>query len=236
MLLAFLFGCATHFRPPGPLAPMGEGWVARHDAPRSAAPGAGSDPAEGPGATVVATACRFIGQPRIVLDGVTYRQDCSGLVEAALAAAGYDFAGSSAMLFEAARDAGVLHRRRLPFPGDVAFFDDTYDRNGNGRRDDPLSHVAVVEAVAEDGTITLVHVGSKGVVRFRMNLRRPEERSTEGGVVLNDYLRARTPGDGPRTRYLAGELWVGFASFWRLAPSAAPVALTAAATPPRRPE
>lgn len=236
MLLAFLLGCATHFRPPGPLAPVGAGWVARHVEPRPEASGAELGPAGHPDAIVVATACRFVGQPRIVLDGVTYRYDCSGLVEAALAAAGYDFAGSSAMLFEAAREAGVLHRRRLPSPGDVAFFDDTYDRNDNGRRDDPLSHVAVVEAVDADGTITLVHVGSRGVVRFRMNLRRPEERSTEGGVVLNDYLRARSVGDGPRTRYLAGELWVGFASFWKLAPESGPVALNAAAKPPRRPE
>jgi hypothetical protein len=119
------------------------------------------------------------------------------------------------MLFDAAREARVLHHRHVPSPGDVAFFDDTYDRNGNGRLDDELSHVAIVESVDEDGTIHLVHVGSKGVVRIVMNLRRPEDHVDEAGKVLNDYLRAHADGDAPRTRYLAGELWAGFASFWK---------------------
>ena len=41
-------------------------------------------------------------------------------------------------------------------------FRDTYDRNRNRRRDDDLTHVAIVESVASDGTITLVHKGGEG--------------------------------------------------------------------------
>lgn len=214
MLLLWLLGCAAHLRPPGPLGGLGGAPpppVAVAEAP--ARPAKGGDPA----ATTVATACSFLGERRIEVRGETFRFDCSGLVEASLAGAGLRFRGSSAMLFEAAREHGVLHRRRLPQPGDVAFFDDTYDRNGNGRLDDPLSHTAVVEAVAPDGTVTLIHVGSAGVVRFKMNLRHAEDRTGPDGAVVNDYLRARRASDPPRTRYLSSELWVGFASFWRLA-------------------
>jgi len=172
---------------------------------------------------VAAAAADFVGDKRLQVGAETYRYDCSGLVEASLASVGLEARGSSAMLFEAARDAGVLHRRRLPSPGDIAFFDDTYDRDGNGRLDDPLSHSAVVESVDRDGTVTLIHVGSRGVVRFRMNLRHPEEPAGPDGEPWNDPLRAWKSGDSRRTRYLAGELWVGFGSFWRLDP---PVAST----------
>ncbi len=162
---------------------------------------------------IAAAAAGFVGARALVVAGESYRWDCSGLVEAALAAGGCAHAGSSADLFRQAREERVLHRRRLPSPGDVAFFDDTYDRDGNGRRDDPLSHVAVVESVAGDGTIRLVHVGSRGVTRFVMNLRWPDERADAEGKPLNDPLRSRTAKDSPRTRMLAGELWVAFATF-----------------------
>ncbi|MDP2316079.1 MAG: CHAP domain-containing protein [Pseudomonadota bacterium] len=223
MLLLALLGCAPSFHQvPGPLAGLGgepsSEWVLpRSERPSRPRPDA---PAERPAPVAIAEAAAgFVGQRSLLVDGEPYRQDCSGLVEAALASAGCAFRGSSAMLFEEAKAQRVLHRRRMPSPGDIAFFDDTYDRNGNGRRDDPLSHVAVVEAVDRDGTITLVHFGSKGVARVTMNLRHPEERTSPDGKELNDYLRAHHRGDPPRTRYLAGELWVAFASYWEARPA-----------------
>ncbi|MFZ5480980.1 MAG: CHAP domain-containing protein [Myxococcota bacterium] len=216
MSLLLWMACAPAYRFPGPLGSLGS-----EDVPDAPAPSVPVARPSGGGAEIAEIAAGFVGASAIVLDGTRYRWDCSGLVEAALAGAGCAYRGSSAMLFEAARDAGVLHRRRRPQPGDVAFFDDTYDRDGNGRVDDPLSHVAVVEAVDEDGTIGLVHVGSKGVVRFVMNLRHPDVRDDADGKRLNDYLRAKGSDDGPRTRYLAGELWVAFGSFWKAEPAVA---------------
>jgi hypothetical protein len=165
---------------------------------------------------VVDTARRFVGASELVSGGKTWRWDCSGLVTAALAGAGGHWGGSSADLFQAARDGGVLHHHRLPHPGDVAFFDDTYDRDGDGRVNDPLSHSGVVEAIAADGTVTLIHLGSKGVVRIHFNLLHPDEPRSPAGERWNDNLRAPSQGDGPRTRYLAAELWVGFGSLWKL--------------------
>lgn len=227
MLLLSLLACApSYHRIPGPLAGVGRDpgseWVLpRAEKPaRPERPTRPEKPGAGPAPTAIAeAAAAFLGAKALLVEGERYRWDCSGLVEASLASAGCTFKGSSAMLFDQAKEERVLHRRRVPSPGDIAFFDDTYDRNGNGRLDDPLSHVAVVESVAKDGTITMVHFGSKGVVRITMNLRHPEDRTDTDGNVLNDYLRPRGRNDSPRTRYLTGELWVAFASFWD-APSA----------------
>jgi hypothetical protein len=218
VLLLALLACAPNaYRIPGPLASLGEDpapeWLPRRASPSPL-------PRRTPGAPppapleIAAAAARFVGDRSLVVDGERFRFDCSGLVEAALASAGCAFTGSTAQLFEQAREHRVLHRRRVPTPGDVAFFDDTYDRDGDGRRNDALSHIAVVETVDAAGTITLVHVGSEGVTRFLMNLKKPDERHDGAGSLINSYLRARKKGDSPRTRYLSGELWVAFGSFW----------------------
>jgi surface antigen len=115
-------------------------------------------------------------------------------------------------MFELAKNTKVLHRRKRPSPGDVAFFDNTYDRNNNGRRDDSLSHVAVVESVDEDGTIQMIHKSNRGVLPLIMNLHHPGEHKDTTGKVLNDFLRSNSD-NGP---VLSGELWRAFASFWAL--------------------
>ncbi|MSQ04046.1 MAG: hypothetical protein EXR71_19525 [Myxococcales bacterium] len=221
VLLLLLVGCApASWRMPGPLRGLGLGAdesVATYLARRAPEP-----PAEAPGGKaapnaiarkIVAAAESFVGDGQLVVRGENYRFDCSGLVEAALAEAGVPASGSSAMLYEQARNAGLLHHRRRPSAGDVAFFDNTYDRNGNGRLDDELTHTAIVVGVDSDGTIALVHVGSGGVVRFSMNLVAPHQEADDNGK-LNDFLRARTRRDPIGTAYLAGELWVAFGRFW----------------------
>lgn len=209
LLIGLLTGCAPKgMQLPGPLDTLGS---------------AGGDAADGSeraadrrsprmGLVVARAAAGFIGAERLVVAGERYAWDCSGLVAAAYARAGLSLRGSSADLYALSREVGVLHRRKRPLPGDVAFFDDTYDRNGNGRRDDELSHVAIVESVDADGTITMVHKGNKGVVRNRMNLLRPDVARSEEGAVLNDVLRAGSRG---RDGKLTGELWRAFGSLWQ---------------------
>ncbi len=211
--LSLLGACAPGLRMPGPLSRLGEAVERVPLSPAEARP-------SGEGAEIARAAASFVGDTQLRVDGENFRMDCSGLVEASLAQADLPRSGSSASLHDEAETSGVLHRRRQPRPGDIAFFDDTYDRNGNGQLDDPLSHSAVVERVFADGTVQLVHVGSKGVVRFRMNLRHPSAREDGDGEVINDYLRQARKSDPPATRYLAGELWDSFASFYELPPLA----------------
>ncbi|HMV66227.1 MAG TPA: CHAP domain-containing protein, partial [Myxococcota bacterium] len=98
-------------------------------------------------------------------------------------------------------------------PGDLAFFDDTYDRDGDGRTNDPLTHVGVVLSVDAAGTIVVAHGGtSRGRTTLRMNLLHPHDAADAHGDTINDPLRARRSGDPAGTRYLAAELWRGFAT------------------------
>ena len=142
-----------------------------------------------------------------------FRDDCSGFVMAALDRAGMPMSGSTASFWEEARASGFTHHRKRPHVGDLVFFDNTYDRNRNGRWDDDLTHIGVVLDVDDDGTITVAHGGtSKGRTTMVMNLSRPDARHDEGGRELNDWLRAKRSGDPKRAVYLSGELWRGFAT------------------------
>jgi peptidoglycan DL-endopeptidase CwlO len=143
-----------------------------------------------------------------------FRDDCSGYVEAVFARVGMSLEGSTASFYDLAKATGALHHQKAPAPGDLAFFDDTYDRNRNGRLDDPLSHVAVVLEVRPNGTILMGHGGtSRGRTTLRMNLARPDAREDEAGEVLNDWLRVKRDSDPGGTKYLSGELWKAFATF-----------------------
>lgn len=227
LLLLGLTACAPRMRIPGPVHAMGQRPLVDEDVEAAVRIAAGIVEGEvhasstsrrrgRPGSdaeAIAAAARRMVGKQRLVVGGESYRADCSGFVAAAYAAGGHDIGGSSADMWERARDAGVLHRRKSPEVGDLAFFDDTYDKNRNGRRDDPLTHVAVVEAIADDGTIVLVHYGSKGVARITMDLRQPDVHIDEQGILRNSYVRAA--GKGKR---LAGELFRDFGSLWKLGP------------------
>jgi hypothetical protein len=80
---------------------------------------------------------------------------------------------------------------RLPLPGDLVFWDNTYDRNGNGRWDDDLTHAGIVVSVDDDGTIHYVHHNyRRGIVVEQMNLRAPDD------TTRNSAMRMRGSPDG----------------------------------------
>lgn len=157
-----------------------------------------------------------VGQGPLVVDGERYRMDCSGVARGIYAKAGFklgtvEVTGASndtRILFELVRQNGSL-RRMDPLPGDLVFFDDTWDQNGNGLRDDPLSHVAIVERVDDDGTVVLVHRVGRRIVRARMNLEEPHARHGKDGRALNHYLRSASGSSPAKT---TAELFVAFGS------------------------
>jgi len=196
--------CAPKVPPmPGPLSVMGRppSAVVRKKAPPTPRQERGEQ--------------RIVEAARHYLDHPTrgFRDDCSGFVMAVLDRAGHPMAGNTASFYAWAEENGALHRHKRPSPGDLAFFDDTYDRNHNGRLDDGLTHIAVVLDVSADGTILLAHDGtSGGRTLLHMNLLTPDERLGPDGEVRNDWLRRKLDSDPRGTRYLAGELWTGFAT------------------------
>jgi hypothetical protein len=162
---------------------------------------------------LAAAAAASVGDRPLIVGGVRYRFDCSGVAAGIYAKAGFrvdDGTGSPSTraLYDVVRLHGSL-RRDHPLPGDLVFFDDTWDSNGNGLRDDPLSHVGVVEKIFGDGTVLFVHrIGGK-IVRWRLNPKRPRDRTDDSGRPLNQYLR---DAEGAFPAQTTGELFVAFGS------------------------
>lgn len=159
---------------------------------------------------VAEAAARSVGRGPLVVNGERFRMDCSGVAHAIYARAGFPLGtvGDTRRLFELARTQGSL-RRSDPLPGDLAFFDFTWDADGNGALDDALSHVAIVERVEPDGTVLLVHRVSDRIVRARMNLARPHDRHDERGAPLNHFLRSASGAHPAKT---TAELFVAYGS------------------------
>lgn len=169
-------------------------------------PSARADEATAFGQDVAAVARRYRDtRPKLRINA------CNGLIEDILRDAGLEMRGGVRHLYAQMKEEGWIHRRKHPLPGDIVFFDKTYDANKNGRQDEPLTHVAVVISVDADGTIHMVHRGSKGIRPLTMNLsHRSTRRRDSDSKVLNSWLAS--PGYGKEGHKLAGELWNAFAS------------------------
>src|SRR2546422_9274670 len=116
-----------------------------------------------------------VSSPRLDRDAAP--TDCSGYLHALYERAHFD-------LFSEARpgDNGVraivrwgqryghLYRAQLAAPGDLGFFDNSYDRNGDRRLNDRLTHAGLVEQAVPDGTLLIVHATNHRLVGRAMDL------------------------------------------------------------------
>ncbi len=178
-----------------------------------------------PGSPVLATARMLVGKSQVKVAGRPYPADCTGLVEAAYAQAGVSLRGSGkpgdngvTALYRYAQTHGRVYWRGTPVPGDLVFFRETYDRNRDGRSNDGLTHVGIVDQVDADGTVTVIHRVKRGVVTYRMNLSQPRvARDPRTKKVINDTLRAPGPG---KAFALTGQLFVAYASLLPEKPAA----------------
>jgi probable lipoprotein NlpC len=151
--------------------------------------------------------------------GQRFGSDCSGFVEAVYAAEGISLrelmqraapeeqGGVKAAWYAARANGWVFGPPDWPAPGDLVFWNDTYDRNRNGRADDDFTHLGIVEYV-EDGTIYFLHRGGRGVTRGVMTPDRPYEATDVDGRPLNSAIRAIT--HPVKDGGLAGELLAGY--------------------------
>jgi hypothetical protein len=169
------------------------------------------------GTKIASRASRLVGVKNLRTVDKKVPDDCTGVARHAYTSVGIDVMAGTPVpgangvthIYRYARQRGALHKKQ-PRPGDLVFFRETHDRNGDGRRNDGLTHVGVVESVSRSGLVTFVHRGSKGVARARMFLAEPGVHTLPGRKdVLNDYLRRGERGEKGR---LTGELFVGYAS------------------------
>ncbi len=161
----------------------------------------------------------ILGATQLVVRGRRFAMDCTGVVLAVYWYAGIDlardfgrYAGNGvSRIFRTLEREGLLYDTAHPLTGDIVFWDDTYDANANGQWDDALTHVGMVTAAGDDGTIEYIHHNvRKGIVIERMNLLHPDEesRSAWGRVrILNSPLRLAAKAEAHPPRWLAGQLY-----------------------------
>lgn len=221
LIASALAGCATG-APGSRLLVQRYEPFARPAATREIPPAARQPPTRAlsvaPGARerAVTVAQELLGKHAVVVNGRRYGDDCTGFVRAV-----YEPLGVNLMTEGRAGDNGVTAMWRFasshgrvftagrPMPGDLVFFKETYDLNRDGRTNDGLTHIGVVEDVERDGTVLVIHRVARGVVRYRMNLNHPAQAKSASGRRLNDWLRTEAPGSKPR---LTGELFAGYAT------------------------
>lgn len=207
-----LAACAT------PAAPAGS------QASTSAAPAARGGAADRAGRQVLATLGSLAGRPYnapATVAGRAWRLDCIGLVTAVYWSAGIDLAKAMAgkagngvtRLWTALEEQGLRDSRSWPRAGDIVFWDNTWDANGDGRfGNDGHTHAGVVSRVEADGTVWYWHASvSRGVVEAFMNLKTPSLLKDAQGKPVNSpmYLGAAAGKKTNPPRWLSGELYSG---------------------------
>jgi len=168
---------------------------------------------------------RFIeGKQEIRVNGRSFNADCTGAVLAVYWYAGMDLGAPLARyqgngvtrLYRFMEDEQLLRETHHPEAGDIVFWDNTYDRNGDKKPNDFLTHTGVVVSVDEDGTIHFLHHNyRKGVVMARMNLLRPRvytEKKNGKEYEVNSPMRMR--GSPDFDKWLASELTRNFGRAW----------------------
>ena len=142
--------------------------------------------------------------------------DCAGVTRAVYLEHGIDLyqatsrevnANGVRLIYNHVHRHGILHRGPDVRPGDLVFFDNTWDFNGDGMANDPLTHIGIVEELEPDGTVIIISRVASAIERYRMNLEQPHIHKAADGRILNDYIRRKHPRDHDDTARLTGELF-----------------------------
>lgn len=186
---------------------------------------AAAKPAAGPPARVMAAARSLLGQKpyaKVTVRGRGFVLDCIGTVSAAWWGAGLDiqrdfgkYQGNGVKrLYDSLSAWRAVSITRRPAPGDFIFWENTYDRNEDGKLyNDGLTHVGIVMAVDADGTVEYLHLSySRGVALAWCNLDHPGMPFGPGGKVWNSpmFLGSSVGGSKNPPKWLSGDLWHSF--------------------------
>ncbi|MBU6432639.1 MAG: hypothetical protein KGS09_09540 [Nitrospirae bacterium] len=170
---------------------------------------------------IVRTAAKLVGAKTIESQGRRIAYDCAGVTRAIFLKHGIDLysgepidphANGVRIIHAHIRQQGTFHQGPVVHPGDLVFFDNTWDFNRDGKVNDPLTHVGIVERQEPDGTVVFISRVAGAVERYHMNLALPHVHKTADGRILNDYLRRKDVIDPADTGYLTGELFAQFAT------------------------
>jgi len=168
---------------------------------------------------IAAYAESLVGQSDLTAVNGNYRNDCSGFVLGVYRSLGYRVEPegrkgnlrTTQLLYKTLRLRGYTYAYEKPPKADVVFFRGTI--RGSEKR---ISHMGIVVDVLKDGTVMIVHYGSKGVGEIRMNLTHPHTYRGKDGKVINDFLRKSETGRLV-VRMLSGELFYAFGNLYTYA-------------------
>ena len=159
--------------------------------------------------------------------GHRYNNDCTGAILAIYAMAGIRLVdlfprysgGGVQRLHDIAADHDLLYHSESPEPGDLIFWDNTYDRAGDRRWNDELTHVGLVLNVDRNGRIEFIHYDyQQGIVSAWMNLRDAETHIGRNGIVVNSPMRMRSHRWINPDQWLASHLYRSLAAMHRISP------------------
>ena len=150
-----------------------------------------------------------LGRTRLAVKDKEFNLDCSGVILAIYYRSGIDLTrnlgnyrgGGVQRLYSYLKDLNLLYMTDYPAPGDLLFWDDTYDKNQDGRINDKLTHVGMVVRSDSLGNVSYIHHNYReGIVLASMNLLYPDDPS------YNSPMRARNAEPGHAPRWLSSHL------------------------------
>ncbi|MBI9107743.1 MAG: C40 family peptidase [Spirochaetales bacterium] len=170
---------------------------------------------------LVETAADYVGTTSgsLTADDKSYNLDCSGAILAVYYKAGinlekcYDnYSGNGVKrIYACLRDNKLIINTKTPKPGDLIFWDNTWDRNKDGKYNDYFTHVGMVIDIDEDGIIKYFHHNyRKGLIIEKMNLFTPDD------TEANSPMRMKGSPPAPEGQYLASHLIRVFGRAWQL--------------------
>ncbi len=163
---------------------------------------------------IAETAHKSIGKSSIKAGQRAFRADCSGTVRGIFAQARVPLGG--VMKSRADNDVKAIYRyvrkygqiiKSKPQPGDLVFFHNTYDRSRNGRLNDALTHIGIVEKI-EGSLVHFVHHLGRSIIRSRMDLSMPTKSINPATNKRVNHMLRRA--QGPHPSFTTGQLFAGF--------------------------
>jgi len=142
-----------------------------------------------------------------------FSNDCSGFIYGVFWTAGIDLikeisrenGNGVKRLYKVMNKKGFIHKNKLPNPGDLIFWNNTYGVWGNN----PLSHIGIVVSVDyKTGQIEYVHNNTYlgAIKKERMNLYKPHDKRPINNYMRYDRIYKKT----------SAELFDSFGMAWKL--------------------
>jgi hypothetical protein len=174
---------------------------------------------------LIAAADELLASQNFLVEGYRYPYDCTGTVLAIYAMAGINLVdyfpqytgGGVTRLYGIATDRNLFYDADLPAPGDLIFWDNTYDKNGDKLWNDELTHVGMVLSVSPDGIVEYIHHNySKGEVKAKMSLLEPDVYQAADGTLVNSPMRMRSHRHLNPDEWLSSHLYRGLGALHKL--------------------